>query len=90
MYIITILTVETNEVEIIDAFNDELVAQNNYLNKVAELSSEDALENVRESLFVSKTKTNIYTRSAGWVRNGKELFKIVTLHHIPDYDIQDA
>ena len=90
MYIITVLTVGTNEVEIIDAFNDELVAQNNYLDKVTELSKSEDAKIFYESLFVSKVKANIHKREAGWIGYYKEIYKIVTLHHIPDYDIQDA
>ena len=90
MYIITVLTRATGEIEIDDAFNEELVAQNHYLDKVAELSKSTDAAITYESLFVTKTKAIINRRESGWTRYYKDVHKIVTLHHIADYDIQDA
>lgn len=90
MYIITVLTVGSSEVEIIDAYNNELEAQNNYLNKVSELSKSEDKNIIYESVFASKSKANIFRRESGWLFNYKDIYKIVTLHVISNYNISDA
>lgn len=88
MYIISILNVSTCEVELTTPFNDELEAQNHFLDKVSELSkNEKNLE--YESIILNKTKACIYKKEIGWVKNYKEQYKIVTLHHESGYDIME-
>ena len=90
MYIISVLTVHNHEIEIIDAYNDELNAQNKYLDKVSELSKSEDKKITYESVFTSKFKAHIHKRESHWTGYYKDIYKIVTLHHIPDYNIQDA
>lgn len=90
MHIITILTISTSEIEIVDVFNDELIAQNKYLDKVSELSKSDDSKVFFESIFMSKNKAIIHKREPGWVGYYKDAYKIVSLHHIADYNISDA
>ena len=58
MYIITVLNVIKNEITIVDCFNDELSAQNHYMDKIAELSTSDKPTSMYESVYVTKTKCN--------------------------------
>jgi len=89
MYIISILNVATNEVELTKPFSEELEAQNHYLDKVEEIQKSDTPNVVFESLFISKTKACIYKKEFGWVKNYKEAHKIVTLHFDADHDIME-
>lgn len=85
------MTVANHEVEIVDAFNDELGAQDNFLNKIAELSREDAKSSIiYECLMVSKTKCNISQRCAGWTYSTKRLHQIVCLHNVKQHSIIDT
>ena len=57
MFIITVLDTSTNETEIIDCFNDELNCQNEYLNKISELSNRNDNNNtgsIYEPIFIQK------------------------------------
>ena len=104
MFIITVLCVTTNEIEIIDCFNDELHCQNEYLNKISELSNRNdeatssndnnnnsPPDNISyEPIFIQKNKCYIYKKNLGWISNSKVLDKIVVLHSLPIYNITDA
>jgi len=90
MHIITVLDVQTNEVNIIDCFNDGLNAQNSYMDKIEELSKHDDDTNKFEPVFVTKTKCNIYYKYNGWTGHYKSLAKIVTLHEVEEYSICDV
>lgn len=90
MYIIVVLDVPTNEVSIFNIENELLSAQDNFLDKISELSHPDNPAAVRESVFLAKDKVNIYEKYHGWVSSSKQLVKIVTLHHIKEYHIVDA
>lgn len=86
MYILIVLSVEDNEIEIVNCFNEELVAQNNYLDKIAELSQSDSATQY-ESVMISKTKCHVIRKLVGWTGSSKTLEKIITLHDVKDYDI---
>jgi hypothetical protein len=52
MYIITILTITGNEVKILDAWNDELLARSEFLKTISDIAAEDGkgyrvLDNIR-------------------------------------------
>ena len=92
MFIITVLDTSTNETEIIDCFNDELNCQNEYLNKISELSNRNDTGSVSiyEPIFIQKNKCYIYRKNPGWISNTKVLDKIVVLHSVDMYTICDA
>ena len=98
MFIITVLYVITNETEIIDCFNDEFTCQNEYLNKISELSnhnsdaadSDNNIASTYEPVFIQKNKCYIYKKNHGWISNTKVLDKIVVLHSMAMYNITDA
>lgn len=91
MFILLVLNVETNEIEVSDCFNDELNAQNHYLDKVAAESRGDTDKKIIfESVLVSKNRAHIHKKLPGWTCYYKEIYKIVTLHCVDEYNIQDA
>ena len=91
MYIITVLTVATHEEEVISAFNEELIAQDQYLRLVNTLSHpEEDTSILYDSLLISINKAIIYKRAPGWTGYYKDLYKIVTLHYMPDYVLSDG
>lgn len=91
MFIITVLDLQTNEITIVDIFNDELNAQNTYMDKIVELSTPDESSSDKyESLYVTKTRCNIFTKYSGWTGTTKYLAKIVTLHEVADYCVSDS
>jgi len=61
------------------------------MDKIVELSTPEKSSNDKfESVFISKNKCNIYCKYNGWTGNYKHLTKIVTLHEVTDYNINDA
>jgi hypothetical protein len=83
MYIISVLDVQTNEVQIYNVENDLLTAQDNFLDKVSELSHpNDDKSVVRECVFLAKDRVNIYEKVHGWTTNYKRLVKIITMHFV--------
>ena len=102
MFIITVLDVTALTVSIIDAFNDELEAQDHYLNTVErlmrgeDLADEPTLavgpgpSNVYETIIISKTIAHIYKLTEGWTKTYKQLVKIIELHSKPDFTITDS
>lgn len=87
MYILVVLDVLTHEVTIVDAINDELVAQNEYLNKISDLAMSTDPYIEYESIMITKTKTHIVSKVRGWTGSTKTINKIVTLHHESDYEV---
>jgi hypothetical protein len=90
MYIITVLNVPKNETTIVDCFNNDLDAQNNFLDQISTLSASSTNGTTYESVFITKTKCNIYYKENGWLGNYKRLDKIIVLHEFKDYNIIDA
>lgn len=91
MYIITILDILKNSVEIFDAYNNELDAQNEFLNITESNAKPNEKENIYyECLMISKNMCYVYSRENGWTYNTKKLYKIISLHTVKDYDIIDS
>lgn len=89
MYIITVLDVGSNKVEVLDVTNDGLVAQNNFLDRIAKLTPADKHISY-EAMVIDKTEAYIYSKVEGWIKNSKDMYKIVKLHHLEDIDILSA
>jgi hypothetical protein len=93
MYIITVLTVAGNEVEITQAWNDEILARNEFLKCVNECCNGKDLNTAHytfEAIHINMNRVHIYKKSIGYVMTSKDLFKIVQLHDCADYRVTDA
>lgn len=87
MHILVVLDVAANNVIIADVFNEELTAQDHFLDKIAELSHSKDPAVEYECQMITKTRCHLRRVDHGYVYGqSKTLEKIVTLHFI-DYEI---
>lgn len=73
MYILTILTVSTHEVKIIDTFSDIITAVSHLHDSVCRtIQSDDSLE----SQIISSDRIEVYKRNRGYITSSKELMLV--------------
>lgn len=90
MFIITILDITKNSIEILDCYNDTLEMQTAFMDKITELSINDIPNTSYEPIITSKNVCSLYRKDTGWITNYKKLEKIITIHERPEYNIIDA
>lgn len=87
MYIISVLSIATSEVDQSKPFNDQLEAQNCYLDKIEELAKSEDKNILYEAVFVTRTKVHIYKKELGYIHNSKYDYKIVELKFDPAHEV---
>jgi hypothetical protein len=89
MYIISILIVENNEITLTECYNDELIARSQFLKTIEKISIGNA-DMTFEPIYKSSSQTYIYRKISGYVKSYNELYKIVTLHELCEYSVNNA
>jgi hypothetical protein len=87
MYIISVLSVATSEVDQSKPFNDQLEAQNYFMDRVEELIKSEGKTISYDATFINKSKVLICKREYGYLWNSKAPHKIVELKFDPEHEV---
>jgi len=87
MYIINVLSVATSEIEQSKPFNDQLDAQNYFMDKIEELSKSEDEYVQYSATFVSRSKVLIIKCEIGRIYNSKRVHKYIEMKFDPDHEV---
>lgn len=84
MFIITILTIDNNTVDIHDIYDDKMLAQCELMKLSVDSSQSADKSVVYEAINIDLNKINIYKKTIGYFGSTKELYKSIVLHEITE------
>lgn len=90
MYVITVLTIKDNILQLTECYNDELIARSQFLKTISEISKSSDEYTVFEPIHRDLDSVYIYKKSIGYLISSKDLYKIVALHDLSEYKVTDA
>lgn len=92
MYIISVLSLGGNEVKIMGIYNDELTCRSEYLKIISDIAGggDNNANFLYEPIHMKLDLTYIYKKTIGYITSSKELWKVVSMHNVPEYNCADA